>query len=202
MWALETTQPATVRRSDRQLHLQSVRWNKKIMVSDTAWRSVNQFEQSVSSGVKRDARAAELPDEDEQGGKFQQVEGLTTVDAEEIPFEFSVEDDFLFDENAEGVHEEIVKAIVAGKKKELDATEAFGIFDVCEELPQDAKVITTRLENVLRGVMWRCRFVAREFRHDDPEMEGLHNRQTGGRVCSPTRILDPVPRCRESVLPR
>ena len=47
-------------------------------------KSVNQPEESVSSGVKRDARAAELPDEDEQGGKFQQVEGLTAVDAEEL----------------------------------------------------------------------------------------------------------------------
>ena len=93
-------------------------------------------QQPVTSGVKRDARTAELPDEDEQGGKFPQFEGLRTVDAEEILCESSVEDD----ENAEGVNEEIVKAIVAGKKKELDAMEAFGIFDVCEELPRDAEV--------------------------------------------------------------
>ena len=46
-----------------------------------------------------------------------------------------------------------------GKKKELDAMEAFGIFDVCEELPKDAKVITTRWENVPKGDKWRCRFV-------------------------------------------
>ena len=59
-----------------------------------------QSKKSASSGVKRDARTAELPDEDEQGGKFQQVEGLTTVDAEEIPCEFSVEDDFVIDENS------------------------------------------------------------------------------------------------------
>ena len=81
--------------------------------------------QPVSSGVKRDARAAELPDEEEQGGKFQQVEGLMTVDAEEIPCESSVEDDFMIDDNTEGVNEEIVKAIVVGKKKALDAMEAF-----------------------------------------------------------------------------
>ena len=55
-------------------------------------------QQPVSSGVKRDARAAELPDEDEQDGKFQQVAGLTT------------------DENTERVVEEIVKAIVARRK--------------------------------------------------------------------------------------
>ena len=36
----------------------------------------------MSSGVKRDARAAEFPDEDEQGGKFQQVEGLKAILAE------------------------------------------------------------------------------------------------------------------------
>ena len=102
-------------------------------------------QQPVSSGVKRDARTAELPDEDEQGGKFLQVEGLTTVDAEEIPCEFfRVEDDFMIDESTEGVDEEIFKAIVAGKKKELDAMEAFGIFDVCQELPRNAKVIPTR----------------------------------------------------------
>ena len=74
-------------------------------------------QQPVSSGVKRDARAAELPDEDERGGNFQQVEGLTTVDAEEIPCEFSVEDDFMIHENTEGVNEEIVKAFVAGKEE-------------------------------------------------------------------------------------
>ena len=51
-------------------------------------KSVNQPEQSASSGVKCDARAEVLPDEDEPGGKFQQVEGLTTVDAEEIHCEF------------------------------------------------------------------------------------------------------------------
>ena len=120
-------------------------------------KPTSQPEQSkinTSSGIKRDARAAELPDEDEQGGQSQQVEGLTKVDAEEIPCEFSVEDDFVIDETAEGVNEEIVKAIVTGKKKELDAMEAFGIFDVCEELPEGAKVITTRWENVPKGDKW------------------------------------------------
>ena len=153
-------------------------------------KSVNQPEQSksnIGSGVKRDARAAELPDEDEQGGKFQQVEGLTTVDAEEIQCEFSVEDDFLIDENAESVGEETVKTIVTDKKKELDAMEAFGIFDVCEELPKDAKVITTRWENVPKSDKWRCRFVAREFRHDDPEMEGLY---TSGSTAATGRLVD------------
>ena len=128
-----------------------------------------QSESNVSSGVKRDARAAELPGEDEQGGKFQQVEGLTTVDAGEIPCEFSVEDDFVIDETAEGVDEEIVTAILAGKKKELDAMEAFEISGVCEDMPRDAKIIPTRWENVPKGNKWSSMFVAREFRHDDPE---------------------------------
>ena len=145
------------------------------------------MEQSASFGVKRYARAAELPDENEQGGKFQQVEGLRTVDAQEIPCDFSVEDDFLIDENAEGVGGEIVKAIVPNKKKELDAMEAFGIFDVCEELPKDAKVITTRWENVPKGDKWRCSVVAREFRHDDPEMEGLY---TSGSTPATGRLVD------------
>ena len=121
-----------------------------------------------------------LSDEDEQGGKFQQVEGLTTVDAEEIPCEFSVEDDFLIDENAEGIDEEMVKAIVAGNKIEFDAT-------VCEELPKDAKIITTRWENVVpKGEKWRCRFVAREFRHDDPEV-GL---DTSGSKAATGKLVD------------
>ena len=41
-----------------------------------------------------------------------------------------MEDDFVIDENAEGVDEEIIKVIVVGKKRELDAMEAFGTFDV------------------------------------------------------------------------
>ena len=61
----------------------------------------------------------------------------------------------MIDENTEGVNEEIVNAIVAGKKKELDTMEAFGIFDVCEELPRGAKVITTKWENVPKGDKWR-----------------------------------------------
>ena len=39
----------------------------------------------------------------------------------------------------QGVDGDIVAVIVAGKKKELDAMEAFGIFDVCEELPERCK---------------------------------------------------------------
>ena len=42
----------------------------------------------------------------------------------------------MIDENAEGVDEETVKAILAGKKKELDAMEAFGIIDVCERIAE------------------------------------------------------------------
>ena len=107
-----------------------------------------QLKSNVTSGVKRDARAAELPDEDEHGRKFQQVERFTTVDAEEILCEFSREHDFVIDENAEGVDEEIVKDILADKKKELDAMEALGIIDECEKLQKSAKVVTTRWENV------------------------------------------------------
>ena len=98
-----------------------------------------------------------------------------------------MEDDYLIDENAEGVDEELVKAIVAGKREELGATGAFKIFNVCEEFPRDAKVITTRLENVPKDDKWRCRFVAREFRHDDPEMEGLC---TSGSTSATGRLVD------------
>ena len=44
----------------------------------------------------------------------------------------------------------------------------------------------TRWEIVPKGDKWRRRFVAREFRHDDPEMEGLYTSgstsATGGLV--------------------
>ena len=98
-----------------------------------------------------------------------------------------MDDDFLIDENTEGVDEERVKAIVAGKKKGLDAMEAFGILDVCEELPKDAKVTTTRWDNVPTGDKWRRRFVPREFKHDDPEMEGLC---TSGSTSATGRLVD------------
>ena len=98
-----------------------------------------------------------------------------------------MEDDFEVDETAESVDVEIVKAILAGKRKELDAMEAFGIFDVCEELPKDAKLVTTRWEKVPQGDKWRNRFVAREFRHDEPEMEGFH---TSGSTAATGRLVD------------
>ena len=72
-----------------------------------------------------------------------------------------------------------VKAILAGKKKEIDAMEAFGISNVCEEVPKGAKIIPTRWENVPKGDKWRCRFLAREFRHVDPEMEGTSGSTRG-----------------------
>ena len=112
---------------------------------------------------------------------------MTTVDAEEIPCEFSLEDDFEVDETAEGVDEDLLKAILAGKKKELDVMGAFGIFDVCEDLPRDAKVIPTRWKTFRRANKWRCRFVARKFRHDDPEMQGLH---TSGSTAATGRLVD------------
>ena len=115
--ALETTQPVTIaHRPDRQVQLRAVLFNRQ-MSGRHSVKPTNRPEPSRSgtnSGIKRDARAAELPVV--QGGKFQQVEGLTTVDAAEIPCEFSVEDDFVIDENAEAVDEEMVKAVLAGKK--------------------------------------------------------------------------------------
>ena len=117
MGTLKRIQPVTITcRSDGQLRLQAVQMTERIRVQPASQRE--QSESNVSSGVKRDARAAEHLDEDDQGGKFQLVEGLTMVDAEEIPCEFSVEDDFEVDESAEGVEEETVEAILAGKKRE------------------------------------------------------------------------------------
>ena len=132
--------------------------------------------------VERDAQAADLPDEAE-GGKFQQVEGMTTVDEKEVPCDFSVE----FDETTKGVDEETVRAVLAAKKKELDTMEALDIFDVCEEMPIGAELITTRWENVPKGGKSRCRFVAREFKQDDPNVEGLY---TSGSTTSTSRLVD------------
>ena len=129
--------------------------------------------------------------------------GFTTVDAE-VPCEFSVED-VEVDETTEGVDKETVKAILAGKKKEFDAMEAFGIFDVCEKLPKEAKIITMRCENVPTDEKWICRFVAREFTNDDPELEVLYTSgstaaTSGGHACGPAWRFDPVPRCRKRAL--
>ena len=66
---------------------------------------------------------------------------LTTIDAKEVPSDFS-EEDVEFDETTGCVDEETVRAILAGKKKELDAMEAFDIFDVCEEMPTGARLTT------------------------------------------------------------
>ena len=98
-----------------------------------------------------------------------------------------MDDDFKVDETAEGVDEEIVKAILVGKKKELDAMESFGIFDVCEESPKYAKIITTRWRNVPKGDKWRCRFEAGEFTHDDAEMGGLYS---SGSTAATGRLVD------------
>ena len=103
MGALETTQPATT-----ALRFRSPPPAPAPSSPMEPGRSGVSGQQPVSSGVQSDARAGELPDEDEQGGKFQQVEELTTVDAEDIPCEFSVGDDFMIDENTDGVDEEIV----------------------------------------------------------------------------------------------
>ena len=48
-------------------------------------------------------------------------------------------------------------------------------------------MITTRWENVPKGDKWRCRFVAREFRHDDPKMQGLY---TSGSTAATGRLVE------------
>ena len=49
------------------------------------------------------------------------------------------------------------------------------------------KVTTTRRENVPKGDKRRCKFLAREFRHDDPEMERLH---TSGSTVATSGLVD------------
>ena len=63
--------------------------------------------------------------------------------------------------------------------------EAFEIFDVCEDLPGNVKVITTRWETFRRATSGDAE--AREFRHDDPEMEGLY---TSGSTAATGRLVD------------
>ena len=113
---------------------------------------------SSSPGVKRDVRAAELRDEDEEGDKFQQVEGSTTVDAKEVPCESSVEDDFEVDENAEGVDEE--RARRDGRIRNLRRVQRTA--EGCEDHSHEMG------KRFQKGEKWRCRFVVRASRQDDP----------------------------------
>ena len=141
---------------------------------------------NTSAGIKRDARAAELPDEDEQGGKCQQVEGFTTVNEETIPCEFSVEDDFVIDENAEGVDEEIVKAIVGWQEeKRLTRWKHLESLTCAKNSWRMRRSSQRDGETFQKVDEWRCRFVAAEFGHDDPEMEGHY---TSGSTAATGRL--------------
>ena len=103
-------------------------------------------------------------------------------------------------ENAEGVDEQIVEAIVATKKKELDAMEAFGIFDVrriANEMGKRSERRQVEMQVRSQRVQtWRSRNGRTLHLR-----QHISNRQTGGHACGSARILDPVPRCRECVLP-
>ena len=76
-------------------------------------------------------------------------------------------------------------------------------------MPISAKLITTRCGIVSKGDKWRCRFVARAFKHDDPDMERVPHfrqhdldRQTAGHACGPARLFDLVLGCGGLILPR
>ena len=75
MSALKRIQPVTItRRTDRRRQFGAVQMTERNQGGKRSVQPASQPEQSksnMSSGVKRDARAAELLDEDEQGGKFQ-----------------------------------------------------------------------------------------------------------------------------------
>ena len=60
--------------------------------------------------------------------------------------------------------------------------EAFGIFDMCEEFPKDAKDTTTR------GSWPESSDMTVQERKDSHLRQHISNRQTGGHACSPTRI--------------
>ena len=199
-WVLETTQPATIAHRPGPAPsslVEQTDQSAKHNVKPTS--RPEQTKSSTSSGIKRDARAAGLPDDDEQDGRFQQVEGLTTVNAAEIPCEFSVKDDLVIDEHAEGVDEEIAKAIVAGKKNDLHAMEAFGIFDVCEELPNDAKVQFRKVTSGNVGSQPESSDMTIQTWKDSTPQAAATSRLVD--MHAQPRTFNPVPRCREFVLP-
>ena len=86
--------------------------------------------------------------------------------------EFSVGDNFKADKIAENVDQQAVKFILVAKVKEFDVMEAFVILGLSDELTKDSN-ITARWESVPNGDKWRCKFVTRDFRHDDLKMEGF-----------------------------
>ena len=112
MGALEGIQPVTItRRSDRQLLPRAVQMTERISVANgvcnqqVSLDSRKAMRAPVSSVMRVQQNFLMRTSKEASSNK------LKTVDAEEIPCEFSVEDDFEVDETAEGVDEEIVKAI-------------------------------------------------------------------------------------------
>ncbi|CAK0896486.1 unnamed protein product, partial [Prorocentrum cordatum] len=120
--------------------------------------------------------------------KKARVDELVTMDAEEHQADF--DDDAYLQENRDeyqGADPDIVKAILKGKEK-MNAMEEFDIFDVVDKIPDNADLLSTRWENVPRGPdEWRCRCVAREFKSDDPDLEGLFK---AGATSSTGRLID------------
>ena len=144
----------------------------------------------LASPKKEGAASASSRLEDtDRGDKKARIEELTVVDEPEYEADF--------DENAyhqeeyeeyQGADPDAAKAILKGKEKEMDAMEEFQIFETVDNLPEDAYLLSTRWENVPRGPYeWRCRFVAREFKGEDPELEGLF---TAGATSCTGRLID------------
>ena len=75
----------------------------------------------------------------------------------------------------------IVKVIVASTKKELDVMEAFG--KNCRRIRRSSQRDGRTFRKVTKC---RCSFVAGEFGHDDPEMEGLY---ISGSTAAPVRLM-------------
>ena len=77
---------------------------------------------------------------------------MATMDAEEYEADFDDEAYMQEDWETQGANPEVVKAILRGKEKEMDAMEEFDIFDVIEKLPENAHLLSTRWHNEPRGL--------------------------------------------------
>eukprot|EP00959_Pyramimonas_sp_CCMP1952_P151581 3171404-Pyramimonas_sp.AAC.2 len=123
------------------------------------------------------------------GDRRVRVEECTTMGEPEFAAEFDDQD---YDNEAhdeyQGADPEVVKTILKGKDREMYAMEGFDIFDAVESLPEEACARSPRWENVSRRPeAWRCIFVAREFKGEDPELEGL---LITGATSSARRLID------------
>eukprot|EP00959_Pyramimonas_sp_CCMP1952_P316718 6629359-Pyramimonas_sp.AAC.1 len=125
------------------------------------------------------------------GDKGARVEEPATMNELEHVAEFDDQDYENEDHDKhQGADPEAAKPILKGKDKEMDAMEVFDISDAVESLPKPTigsiRTIYEMGERTARAEEWTCRFVAREFKCEDPELEGLF---TAGATSSTGRLI-------------